>query len=220
MDEKRAEMIRREVLDLESMLADSPKTAPTTKSVDVVTASTSSAASSSATGDQASVTSATLRSPHYSVGVGEEMKSEPIEASPHLHGQRGALYSGSGTLLGETRMPTLLSLESQNNRRLVQLPRGGSLVETKYGSVQFGCPPNTLKDCMKLGITIPTCYIIPGRIFDTQSKIAAAEIEFPAYFNYFMLKKQVTFVATKSQAERLSQVLRETLVGPADIVSL
>ena len=70
---------------------------------------------------------------------------------------------------------------------------------------------------MKLGITVPKCYIIPGRIFDTQSKIAAAEIEFPAYFNYFMLKKQVTFVATKSQAERLSQVLRETLIGPADI---
>ena len=32
-----------------------------------------------------------------------------------------------------------------------------------------------------------------------------------------MLKKQVTFVATKSQAERLTQVLRETLVGPEEI---
>ena len=100
---------------------------------------------------------ASLQSASYSFNEGggsEEMKSEAL-ASPRLHGKPGPLYNNSGgTLLEDTRMPSLLALDSR--RRLVQLPRGGTLVETRYGEVQFGCPPNTLKDCMKLGITIPT----------------------------------------------------------------
>lgn len=47
-----------------------------------------------------------------------------------------------------------------------QLPRGGISIETKaVGRVQFGIPPETIKDSMRLGLDVPRVYIVPAERF-------------------------------------------------------
>ncbi|KAI2499038.1 Metallo-beta-lactamase superfamily [Fragilaria crotonensis] len=47
-----------------------------------------------------------------------------------------------------------------------KLPRGGVSMETKaVGRVQFGIPPETIKDSMRLGLSVPAVYIVPVERF-------------------------------------------------------
>lgn len=67
-------------------------------------------------------------------------------------------------------------------------------MKTSEGPIQFGLPPETVKDTMSLGIEVPTYYIIPTQRFDKKFGINVAEFEFPAYFNFFIKKRQVTLI--------------------------
>lgn len=42
-----------------------------------------------------------------------------------------------------------------------------------------------------MGQTIPTYYVVPQQRFDTRTFVNLAEIEFPTFFNFFVLKKRV-----------------------------
>ena len=43
-----------------------------------------------------------------------------------------------------------------------KLPRGGVSVQTEsVGRIQFGIPPETIKDSMNLGLDVPVVYIVP-----------------------------------------------------------
>jgi len=101
------------------------------------------------------------------------------------------------------------------------LPRGGISVETEaVGRVQFGIPPETIKDSMRLGLSVPAVYIVPVERFCREMGPALgvnlAEFEFPAYFNYFVYKKRCTLVVDSEEAERnIRRVFAETLLGPA-----
>ena len=44
---------------------------------------------------------------------------------------------------------------------VISLPRGGVIVHTPIGTVQFGMPPDTIKDSMKLGISVPKIFVYP-----------------------------------------------------------
>jgi hypothetical protein len=39
------------------------------------------------------------------------------------------------------------------------------------------------------GIPIPNIYVFPKDLFDRLNGVNVAEAEFPAYFNFFILKK-------------------------------
>lgn len=41
------------------------------------------------------------------------------------------------------------------------LPRGGVVVTTPIGAVQVGMPPDTIKDSMNLGLTVPSVFVFP-----------------------------------------------------------
>ena len=109
--------------------------------------------------------------------------------------------------------------------RVVQLTRGGVMVRTSIGFVQFGIPPETIKDAMVMKMDeakdirdkMPVCYVIPHQLFDQKCGICMAEVEFPTYFNFFVLGRKPTFLTYPSVERRLRKVLRETLVGPAKI---
>lgn len=45
------------------------------------------------------------------------------------------------------------------------LPRGGISIDTKIGRIQFGIPPETIKDSMRLGLEVPRVYIVPAEQF-------------------------------------------------------
>lgn len=96
------------------------------------------------------------------------------------------------------------------------LPRGGVHVTLLSGSaVQFGIPPNTIKDSMKYGLPVPDVFVIVGdEMFDRQMSINTAEFEFPAYFNYFVRGKPTTIVCFNEVAKRVRTIFQETLLGP------
>jgi glyoxylase-like metal-dependent hydrolase (beta-lactamase superfamily II) len=122
-----------------------------------------------------------------------------------------------------------------------KLPRGGVSVDTKavgrvqvrkifFGRplrcmdlnllcIQYGIPPETIKDSMRLGIPVPQVYIVPTERFSREMGPALgvnlAEFEFPAYFNYFVYKKKCTLVVDSADAEdNIRKVFSETLLGP------
>lgn len=71
----------------------------------------------------------------------------------------------------------------------MKLNRGGLIIKTSEGPIQFGLPPETVKDSMSLGVEVPTYYIIPSQRFNKQFGINVAEFEFPAYFNFFIKRR-------------------------------
>jgi glyoxylase-like metal-dependent hydrolase (beta-lactamase superfamily II) len=86
--------------------------------------------------------------------------------------------------------------------------------------IQFGIPPETIKDSMKLGLPVPQVYIVPVERFCREIGPALgvnlAEFEFPAYFNFFVYKKRCTLVVDCADAEEnIRRVFSETLLGPA-----
>jgi len=99
---------------------------------------------------------------------------------------------------------------------LIRLPRGGLVIKTSAGNLQFGMPPETVKDSMLLGLDIPEIYVLPTKRFDFNSCLNVAEFEFPAYFNFFVRKKQVTLVCSAEAKEAIITVFKETLLGPTN----
>jgi hypothetical protein len=98
-------------------------------------------------------------------------------------------------------------------------PRGGVIVETKVGNVQFGMPAETIKDCLGSGLMVPQYFVVPTVSFVRQLGpnigLNVAEFEFPAYCNFFFYKRRVTLiVATEEVKERIKKVFQETLFGP------
>lgn len=72
---------------------------------------------------------------------------------------------------------------------------------------------------MRLGLPVPQVYIVPVERFCREMGPALgvnlAEFEFPAYFNFFVYKKQCTLVVDSQDAEdNICRVFEETLLGP------
>ena len=101
-----------------------------------------------------------------------------------------------------------------NNSKNVELPRGGCVVITSLGPIQFGIPPETIKDSINLGFEIPQFYVIPTSRWDKMFHMSVAEFEFPAYFNFFVKKKKITLICTKEAQIAIRNVFQETLLGP------
>jgi len=97
---------------------------------------------------------------------------------------------------------------------LISLPRGGYLVQTPAGYVQFGSPPETIKDTMKLPGGVPEIFVLPEKMFNWIKGISIAEIEFPLYWNYFIRKKKTLIICREEQFVKMKKVLEESVFGP------
>jgi len=101
------------------------------------------------------------------------------------------------------------------------LPRGGiSFETTSVGRIQFGMPPETIKDSMVLGLAVPNIYIVPAERFCREQGpslgINISEIEFPAFFNFFCLVKRCKLIVDSPECEEnIRQVFSESIFGPA-----
>ena len=69
----------------------------------------------------------------------------------------------------------------------VPLPRGGVAIATSDGLVQFGAPPETIKDTLTSDLGVAHIFVLTRRLFDTKRGIRLAEIEFPAFYNFFKI---------------------------------
>ena len=97
----------------------------------------------------------------------------------------------------------------------VELPRGGLYVRTSAGAIQFGVPPETIKDVMKLGLELPAVFVVPHELFDRRRGVNVAECEFPAYYGFFVLKRRIRLLVDDAGIEaRVRAVFEESLFGP------
>lgn len=78
-------------------------------------------------------------------------------------------------------------------------------------------PPETLKDSIGKPHQVPTIFIIPTVRFDIQTGASLAEFEFPAYYNYFVLKKKIILITDDESAKAIRTIFQETLLGPLDL---
>jgi CRP-like cAMP-binding protein/metal-dependent hydrolase (beta-lactamase superfamily II) len=94
------------------------------------------------------------------------------------------------------------------------LPRGGFLVETSEGQIQFGSPPETIKDTMEMPGGTPQVFVLPFDHFDPSDGISMAEIEFPTYYNFFLKKRKVVVYVHPDHVDNLKTVFQEAFLGP------
>lgn len=106
-----------------------------------------------------------------------------------------------------------------SKNQFLELPRGGYLVDTSEGYIQFGSPPETIKDTMMFPKKPPLVFVLPKKFFHVEKGISVAELEFPIYFNYFLRSHKTYIICTPEQKQQLTIVLKESLMGP-DIVNL
>lgn len=97
------------------------------------------------------------------------------------------------------------------------LPRGGFLVDTVAGYIQFGSPPETIKDTMSLPGDVPRIFVLLGELFNWLKGISVAEIEFPIYYNFFLKKKKTYVICNTEQYEQMKLVLQESIFGPEEL---
>ena len=109
---------------------------------------------------------------------------------------------------------SLSSLTPDKSDIMVRLPRGGIYVWTKAGPVQFGIPPETLKDSIQRGLEVPTIFVVPRERFNIKEGINVSEIEFPAFFNFFVRKKKAQLITYPECEKYLYTIMKEALDGP------
>ncbi len=97
------------------------------------------------------------------------------------------------------------------------LPRGGHLVDTPAGYIQFGSPPETIKDTMTFEKGVPKIFVLTADLFSWIKGISVAEMEFPMYYNFFIKKQNILIICTREQKARMKKVLQEALFGPRNL---
>lgn len=100
---------------------------------------------------------------------------------------------------------------------VLQLPRGGTLLQTEDGPIQIGATPETIKDTLALTGDVPDFFVLPTRLFSPQRGISLADVEFPAYYNFFLKKRSLRVAGLPHQIEILRGVLQEAVLGPTEI---
>ena len=98
---------------------------------------------------------------------------------------------------------------------VTHLPRGGVILHTEHGDLQFGSPPETIKDAMSMGFSVPTNFVIPRERFSLKRGVSVCEIEFPSFFNFFILKRKINLICTPKDQNAIIRTMEEALEGPA-----
>lgn len=94
------------------------------------------------------------------------------------------------------------------------MPRGGSLLPSSIGYLQYGAVPETIKDTMEMPGGVPRYFVVPPRLFAPDRGMNLAELEFPAYWNFFIKNQRTTIICRPAQREILARVLSEAVFGP------
>lgn len=105
----------------------------------------------------------------------------------------------------------------QRSIDLFSLPRGGTLAVCDGKPIQFGIPPETIKDTMGRPCGVPEIFVLSEPLFNLERGSSNAELEFPIYYNYFLKRRRTTIVCTAKQRRRIIAVLQESLFGPKDL---
>jgi hypothetical protein len=100
------------------------------------------------------------------------------------------------------------------NNKMIELPKGGIIINTKAGAIQFGVPPETIKDSLALNISVPSMYIATKNLFSHKAMASFIDLEFPVYYNFFMHRKKISVCCTESQKIIIEGIIKESFFGP------
>jgi hypothetical protein len=104
---------------------------------------------------------------------------------------------------------------TMNQEKIINLEKGGIIMKTSIGNIQYGIPPETVKDSMTMGVSVPEYYIIPRKTFDWNDGINLMEFEFPVYFNFFVRQRTKTkIICDEETKNNILIIFQETLLGP------
>lgn len=113
-----------------------------------------------------------------------------------------------------TSLAIPLLKESDESEKIIKLLRGGYIIKTIIGNIQYGLPPETIKDALNMKLDVPLYYIIPNERFNRKYGLNVAEFEFPAYFNFFVRNKRIILICTEEAQQAIQVIFQETLLGP------
>lgn len=99
---------------------------------------------------------------------------------------------------------------------LHELPRGAYVVTTSEGRIQFGAPPETIKDTLITDEGVPEIFVLPRQMFNWSKGINVADMEFPIYFHFFIKQQRALVCGTMDQAKALATALQEAVFGPRE----
>jgi hypothetical protein len=73
--------------------------------------------------------------------------------------------------------------------KIMNLPKGGVVINTSIGKIQYGVPPESVKDSIANNFEVAEFFIIPNDQFDFINGMSLMELEFPVYYNFFFKRK-------------------------------
>mmetsp|Transcript_4316 Transcript_4316/g.11996 ORF Transcript_4316/g.11996 Transcript_4316/m.11996 type:complete len:782 (+) Transcript_4316:202-2547(+) len=139
------------------------------------------------------------------------------QASPNSPSQLLAMVRrGRKRAQYNSRRQTATLTVMHENENVLLLPRGGVYVKTRHGPVQFGIPPETIKDTLRLGVDVPKMYVVGKERFNLKFGTNTAEFEFPAYYNFFIKGSRTTVVSSAEAASVIRSVMDEAIEGPVE----
>ena len=144
------------------------------------------------------------------------LKEEPIEEEGTSLKELADMVTRGRRRAQTNQRSSEHNADSEAGDCVTHLPRGGVHVQTKHGAVQFGIPPETIKDPMRLGLEPPSIYVVPKERFNLKFGTNTCEVEFPAYFNFFIKGSTTTIVCTSEAASVITNVMDEVLEGPKE----
>lgn len=107
-----------------------------------------------------------------------------------------------------------------NETRILDLRRGGVIIHTSAGVVQYGVSPETIKDTMTLECGVPDLFLLPRNLFLEDLGLSMADLEFPIYYNFFMRGRRIRVICDESGKRRASALVREAIFGPSDLSTI
>jgi hypothetical protein len=97
-------------------------------------------------------------------------------------------------------------------------------LESSFGPVQIGAPPDALQFALEPGVgagaDVPRIFVFPNNLFT--GGVDGGEVNFPAFFNYYIYKSyftadnRIVLVGSAEQLERIKIVFREAVFGPSE----
>ncbi len=103
------------------------------------------------------------------------------------------------------------------NHKIVELQKGGIIIDTSAGPVQLGVPPETIKDSLGMNREVPNIYIAPKNLFSYNKMASLIDIEFPCYYNFFIKKQRTRILCTFEQQVKIEKLMVESLFGPLNV---
>lgn len=98
--------------------------------------------------------------------------------------------------------------------QLNPLHRGGFLFEGGGHVIQFGVPPETIKDTLTMPQGVPILYVVPKDFFHIDRGISFADVEFPIYYNFFLKQRKTKIILQKERIQDLKSAFVEAIFGP------